>query len=86
MNIANACGLWYTVINNSGENTMLNDDEKKKYISHMGLRCPYCKEKHTVEAGEFYDAQDNFVINKANCTACEKTWKEVYTLSDIIED
>jgi len=58
-------------------------ERKEKYIDYDGAFCPHC-ESNDVWAidmgGEF-----QFAWKEVLCETCQKTWKEVFSLSDIEE-
>ena len=64
---------------------MLTELQKGTYLKHEGSKCPYC-ESHELEGYDGYDADGDYITAKIQCNTCEKTWRDLYRLSEIIED
>ena len=53
----------------------------KKYIAHLGGRCPVC---HSDEIeGSSFDVEAGQVWQKVWCQSCEAEWKDIYHLTGI---
>lgn len=62
----------------------LTESQKKEYIDRGGLRCPYCQSKETGNCGSVsWDEQPSVEVK---CDTCEKTWIDIFTLTDIQEN
>lgn len=62
---------------------MLTDKQKKEYVKHP-YQCPYCKSDDLETMSR--DADYNIETKEVICGGCERTWKEIYTLTSIEED
>lgn len=51
-----------------------------EYVGHGGNACPYCK-SDTVEACGSAEFDSDYAVRKVECTTCEKTWQDVYSLT-----
>ena len=64
---------------------MLTAYKKRMYIEEDGSQCPYCKSKD-LEGYNGYEADADYITAKIRCIACKKEWRDLYKLSDIIEE
>lgn len=60
---------------------MFTKEQKLDYITKNGQRCPFCNGKD-IQASR-PELMDYGVEVEINCENCGKTYKELYTLSDI---
>ena len=61
---------------------MLTTEQKKKYIEQP-YSCPYCGSADIT--GTKRNSDYNQVWDTILCGECDKTWKDIYTLTDIEE-
>ena len=60
----------------------LTDEQKKEYMDNGAEICPFCKRYAIKKVGE--DHSQGYTINmEMTCTACEETWTDVFTLTDV---
>lgn len=53
---------------------------KKKYLEHKGLICPYCSSKK-IEATESLQLPDMATATQwVECYDCGNTWKDIHTI------
>ena len=57
--------------------------QAEEYVKKGWGHCPYCK-AFEIEGGSF-DFDGNQVFQEVSCLVCEKTWVDVYTLTDVRE-
>lgn len=62
---------------------MLTAEQKQEYIENPN-HCPYCKSEDLTIISK--DSDYNQAWYGVQCEDCEKTWKDIYTLTDIEED
>lgn len=63
----------------------LTDEQKSKYVASEGRYCPYCG-SNDIEGTGRGDSDGNWHSENIECNACEETWRDLYVLSEIIED
>ena len=61
----------------------LTDEMKKKYIESSGIGCPFCN-SHQIE-GDSFQSDGKHVWQSVECLDCDKTWDDIYTLTDVEE-
>lgn len=59
--------------------TMTNEE----YVACSGQVCPFCGD-HDIEGGSI-DIEGRNAIQEMSCSACEKEWYDVYTLTSFVE-
>ncbi len=57
---------------------------KRDWLATRGNRCPYCKSPD-LEAGD-HDFDGDSCTQDVRCLVCRRTWTEVYTLSDLLDE
>ena len=62
---------------------MLTEEQKKKSLDNPH-NCPHCDSDDLTTISK--DSDYNQVWHGVQCEGCEKTWKDIYTLTDIEED
>ena len=60
----------------------MTETQKKEYIEHGGVRCPYCDSYDLKIQSPDFDYKMCWV--SVSCLACGKEWDEHYVLEDII--
>jgi len=65
------------------ENTMLTKEQKKKYIDDKGCFCPYCGSRQIEGSSMNWDIP---LCQEINCIDCGRSWSDVLSITDIIED
>ena len=61
---------------------MITEEQRKYYLEHSGLRCPFCHSDN-IESGPLECDQDPY--SDIKCNACGKEWTDLYKLVDIEE-
>lgn len=61
----------------------MTPEQKEKYLSQKGVRCPYCQCEQ-VEGGSF-DVEAGCCSQYITCLECLAEWTDIYTLSDVEE-
>ena len=56
--------------------------DKQQYLNEGGVRCPYCGSENL--KCRITTTNDGFIYQKVTCLTCNKTWLDVYTLTDIL--
>lgn len=64
-----------------GKNRM-NKEQKKRYMKDQS-KCPYCGS--TSLTGKSFDTDSGSVSQFVTCSECGKSWRDVYTFSDVEE-
>ena len=84
--VLNVDPLWVEIQKDpprSKSSKAIDEEIKKKYLDAGGVLCPYCgSEDITAEPME---SDGNEAWCDVSCKNCEKTWKDIYHLVDIIE-
>lgn len=62
----------------------LTAKQRKDHIRGKGCSCPYCK-SHEISA-DSPQTGDNDITERVECLSCGKTWTDIFTVTDIIED
>ena len=62
---------------------MLTPEKKQEYIASPH-HCPYCKSDDLTITDKNSDY--NQVWHDILCESCDKTWKDIYTLTDMEEN
>lgn len=64
---------------------MISAEARQKYIDHKGYYCPFCG-SDKVDSGLVHLGKtgDAFIADVA-CSACGKSWKDIYGLVDVEE-
>jgi len=65
---------------------------KKSYLEHNGRICPYCHSNSHMDMQNL-DCPDGFTLDEDGlhvtaiivCLDCNRNWKDVYSLTNIIE-
>lgn len=60
----------------------MNAKTKKEYFKNVN-RCPYCKVESLDIGEKTFD--DNYATVHITCESCGKEWKDIYTLTNVIE-
>jgi len=55
----------------------------REYVAGQGLHCPVCK-GDTLE-GNSWDADESYATHEMTCNDCGAGWKDLYTLTSIID-
>ena len=63
---------------------MITEEMKKEYLEAGGMLCPYCG-SHSVRA-DHIDCDSDEAWSKVRCEDCGKKWKDLYKLTDILEE
>jgi hypothetical protein len=63
---------------------MLTDEQKEKYVTDGGVRCPYC-DSGDIEGG-YIETDMGVAEQKIWCNQCGKRWWDYYNLSSIEEE
>jgi len=58
--------------------------DKRAYIKGKGMTCPFCGAGHI--QGGFVQIEAGKAFQEMSCTECERRWKDVYQLVDIVAD
>lgn len=58
----------------------LTDEQKEAYLKD-NLKCPHCRSEQ-IEGGPTM-VEGNEAWQKMGCNECQKSWQDIYTLSDI---
>lgn len=61
----------------------LTASQRAAYVRNGYAACPYCKNRDIV--GDSLEVDGNQVVQDVSCSACERTWTDVYTLTGIEE-
>jgi len=64
-------------------NQKIDGIDKKKYLDDDGDHCPYCGSLYLT--GEPTNISNGVLSQEIQCSECEKTWLDLYTLTDIEE-
>jgi len=56
---------------------------KKKYIKEGGTTCPYCGSNNI--CGQHMEVDSTGAWQEIHCDDCNKTWNDVYKMTDIEE-
>lgn len=59
--------------------TMTNEE----YVACAGQVCPFCGD-HDIEGGSI-DIEGREACQTVKCSACEKEWLDIYTLTRLVE-
>ena len=59
--------------------------DKAAYINSGGVKCPYCGEMG-IEGGAYDTGDGGIVTQGVHCDTCERTWTDIFTLTDFTED
>jgi len=60
----------------------LNLEVREKYLRTRGVRCPFCGSER-IEGGSF-EGDGDTVWQDVECQACTRSWRDLYSLSDIL--
>ena len=58
-------------------------EQKEKYLADSGF-CPFCGSDQIT--GEHLEVESESAWQPISCNVCDKTWKDVYTLTDVETD
>lgn len=61
----------------------LTKEQKKFYLKHKGNKCPFCKGE--VQSQGTFEYDEDWAEKECECNDCGKVWKDVYTLSDVVD-
>lgn len=61
---------------------MLSPEQKKYYLEHKGVRCPYCH-SNNITTNNPIDADADYAWQEAECEDCGESWKDIYKLIDM---
>ena len=64
---------------------MLTPRRKMAYIDGENTGCPHCGPDGNVEGGPVW-IEGRLAMQECNCTECDKHWREVYQLVDVVEE
>ena len=56
----------------------LSDEQKHKYLSICGVRCPYCGSEDI--QGEAVEINEGEAAQEVNCNHCDGQWFDIYAL------
>jgi len=56
----------------------LSDEQKQKYLSNRGVRCPYCGSEDI--QGQSVEINEGEAAQEVNCNACDGHWYDIYAL------
>ena len=62
----------------------MNAEQRKFYLQHHGSKCPFC-ESDNIEGTGQRDFDSDWATSEVQCLDCEKRWKDVYILQDVID-
>lgn len=62
----------------------LTVEQKERYVKERSGHCPYCDEIDI--AGGHIEVDGNSAWQNITCSVCNRTWDDIYTLTDIAED
>jgi transposase-like protein len=57
---------------------------KQQYLDEGGVKCPYCRSKDL--KCKFITTNNGLAHQEINCCTCNKTWLDVYTLTNILTE
>ena len=61
----------------------MDAEQRQAYLESEGVRCPYCGSTNLEGEGSssanYYDGYEQII----NCKKCGKSWKDIYTLTDV---
>lgn len=62
----------------------MDEKQKKYYLEHRGIKCPFCKKiDSAVVTGHLESNGINEARQKVECNICKKTWTDIYKLVDV---
>lgn len=59
----------------------LTEDQKQNYLKGDSGKCPYCGDSDIT--GGFVEISGNQAWQECGCSACDASWTDIYTLSDV---
>jgi transcription elongation factor Elf1 len=59
----------------------MTSKQRRKYLKHKGVRCPYCGSEDIV--GESVEIDGGTATQEVDCSACQREWQDVYALVDV---
>jgi transposase-like protein len=59
---------------------------KQQYLNEGGIKCPYCKSENLKSYAVLTTTEPLLMHHKVTCLSCNKTWLDVYTLTDILTE
>lgn len=62
----------------------MKKNAKRQYLNEGGIKCPYCKSKNLRSYAVLTTTEPSLMHHKVTCLSCNKTWLDVYTLTDIL--
>ena len=63
----------------------LSKEQRKKYLAHRGMQCPYCDSRQLDALGKA-EIDGPMAAVETTCVACGETWWDIFTLTDIQEE
>ena len=60
----------------------LTKKQQKQYLKNSGF-CPFCKSKDI--QGEDINADGNTMSQEIRCNNCDKSWQDIYTLTNVLD-
>lgn len=58
--------------------------DKRQYLNEGGVKCLYCKSENLESHAVLNTDAPSIMYHKVTCLSCNKTWLDVYTLTDIL--
>jgi Zn ribbon nucleic-acid-binding protein len=59
----------------------LSDEQKRKYLSSGGARCPYCGSEDI--QGESVQIEEGAAVQEVSCIDCDSQWYDIYKLVNV---
>jgi hypothetical protein len=66
----------------AGDNREFTKKAIKKYLEDSAA-CPFCRKAEGIESSGKQESESDWISVMVHCTACKKSWWEIYTLSSI---
>lgn len=63
--------------------TKLTVEQKQKYLSGKGHRCPICESENIEGQGMQFDGWTDEASEKVRCGGCGAEWVDIYDIVDI---
>lgn len=62
----------------------MNQKQKDFYLQNRASKCPYCHSENIQGTGQ-RDFDDDWASNEIECLDCNKQWKDIYILQDVVD-